>query len=196
MKFKQNDGGRKKFGFKGTSGDCATRAIAIATKQDYSKVYKKIRLLAKEELFLHEKLSGVDVKKLKTNSYQNSKISPNTGTEISVIKNYLLNYRGGKIWRETTLNISSYESGILLLNRWDIPEKGTFIISIKNHLTCVVNGILNDTWNCDKNGEAKVISIFWKKSEWDSLGPFAELIESNKAFNNHVCQKGINIKPW
>ncbi len=36
--YKYNDGGRSKY-FKGTGGDCVTRAIAIATGKDYKEVY-------------------------------------------------------------------------------------------------------------------------------------------------------------
>lgn len=38
MRFVYNDGGRSKY-FRGTTGDCVTRAIAIASGQDYKTVY-------------------------------------------------------------------------------------------------------------------------------------------------------------
>jgi hypothetical protein len=41
MKYIYNDGGRNKY-FKGTTGDCVVRAIAIATGLDYKKVYDEI----------------------------------------------------------------------------------------------------------------------------------------------------------
>ena len=40
--FKYNDGGRDKAGFKGKTGDCVCRAIAIATETDYNNVYYNI----------------------------------------------------------------------------------------------------------------------------------------------------------
>lgn len=42
MKFIYDDGGRSKY-FKGTAGDCVTRAIAIATGIDYKEVYDTIK---------------------------------------------------------------------------------------------------------------------------------------------------------
>ena len=42
--FKYNDGGRSKY-FKGRTGDCVTRAIAIATGKDYKEVYNTIKEL-------------------------------------------------------------------------------------------------------------------------------------------------------
>jgi hypothetical protein len=42
MLFKQNDGGRKAAGFKGTAGDCGARAMAIALALDYKVAYKEL----------------------------------------------------------------------------------------------------------------------------------------------------------
>jgi hypothetical protein len=40
--FQYNDGGRKASGYKGKTGDCVVRAIAIATEQDYAEVYRMV----------------------------------------------------------------------------------------------------------------------------------------------------------
>jgi hypothetical protein len=45
MQFVYNDGGRKAAGFKGTTGDCVTRAIAIATDRPYIEVYNALARL-------------------------------------------------------------------------------------------------------------------------------------------------------
>ena len=42
MNYKHNDGGRQDAGFKGTAGDCGTRAMAIALGLDYKTVYKEL----------------------------------------------------------------------------------------------------------------------------------------------------------
>jgi hypothetical protein len=42
MTFKYNDGGRKAAGFKGLTGDCGARAMAIALGLDYKAVYKEL----------------------------------------------------------------------------------------------------------------------------------------------------------
>ena len=44
-----DDGGRAAAGFKGTTGDCVTRAIAIATGKPYKEVYDALNELAKRE---------------------------------------------------------------------------------------------------------------------------------------------------
>ncbi len=49
MTFQFNDGGRSEAGFKGTTGDCVTRAIAIATGKPYQEVYYALNALAVNE---------------------------------------------------------------------------------------------------------------------------------------------------
>lgn len=41
MKWEYDDGGRSRY-FKGSTGDCAVRAIAIATETDYKEVYDRL----------------------------------------------------------------------------------------------------------------------------------------------------------
>ena len=49
MKFVFNDGGREAAGFKGTTGDCVCRSIAIAADRPYKEVYDTINEFAKKE---------------------------------------------------------------------------------------------------------------------------------------------------
>ncbi len=46
MTWVENDGGRKAAGFRGETGDCVARAIAIATQQPYRIVYDALNTLA------------------------------------------------------------------------------------------------------------------------------------------------------
>ena len=43
MRYEFSDGGRADAGYKGTAGDCAVRAIAIATGRDYKEVYDGLK---------------------------------------------------------------------------------------------------------------------------------------------------------
>ena len=47
MQFYKTDGGRRDAGFKGNTGDCVTRAIAIATETPYRQVYRDLTALTK-----------------------------------------------------------------------------------------------------------------------------------------------------
>ena len=48
MKYQYDDGGRAAAGFKGTTGDCGVRAIAIATDRNYRDVYDEINRIGKK----------------------------------------------------------------------------------------------------------------------------------------------------
>ena len=50
MRWVYHDGGRSQY-FKGTTGDCVTRAIAIATGIDYRKVYDLVNSYSKNDDF-------------------------------------------------------------------------------------------------------------------------------------------------
>lgn len=49
MKFVYSDGGRAEAGFKGTTGDCAARALAIVEGMPYKEAYDLINAYAKKE---------------------------------------------------------------------------------------------------------------------------------------------------
>ncbi len=49
MRYRFDDGGRTAAGFQGQTGDCVTRAIAIATGKPYREVYDELNILAASE---------------------------------------------------------------------------------------------------------------------------------------------------
>ena len=49
MKFQFDDGGRGEAGYKGKTGDCVTRTIAIAAGKPYQEVYDALNSLAVSE---------------------------------------------------------------------------------------------------------------------------------------------------
>jgi hypothetical protein len=48
MRVVYDDGGRERAGYRGRTGDCVTRTIAIATQQPYQEIYDRINRLAGE----------------------------------------------------------------------------------------------------------------------------------------------------
>jgi hypothetical protein len=48
MEFVYDDGGRAAAGFKGSTGDCVVRAIAIASGKPYREVYDALNVLSKQ----------------------------------------------------------------------------------------------------------------------------------------------------
>ena len=49
MDFVFHDGGRAAAGYKGTTGDCVTRSIAIPTEKSYKEVYDALNRFAQAE---------------------------------------------------------------------------------------------------------------------------------------------------
>ena len=117
MDFVYDDGGRQAAGYKGLTGDCVIRAIAIATKQDYKKVYKDIKtIMGKGE-------------------------TPRNGVPKKVYTKYLQTL--GWIWNPTM----KIGSGCKVhLDEKELP-KGRLIVRLSKHLSCVVDGVIHDTYN-------------------------------------------------
>ena len=74
MEFLYDDGGRKKAGFKGKTGDCVVRAIAIASQEPYRKIYNRLNELAKKE---------------RIGKYKKKKSNSRTGIYNRTIKKYM-----------------------------------------------------------------------------------------------------------
>ena len=119
MTFQFNDGGRSKY-FKGTAGDCVTRAIAIATKKDYKEVYN---YLATEQ----KKLTGVK--------------SARNGVSKIVYHKYLI--ENGFEWIPT---MKRGQGCKVHLHKDELPS-GTLVIRLSRHLTCMIDGVIYDTYN-------------------------------------------------
>lgn len=140
MKFQFNDGGRVKAGYKGFAGDCVTRSIAIATGKSYKIVYNDLNTLAKSERRGKSK-RGIS--------------SARNGVYRTTIKKYL--HSLGWEWTPT-MHIGSGCN--VHLKTSELPE-GTLILSLSKHITCVVDGIINDTHDCSRNG-TRCVYGYWQ----------------------------------
>ena len=100
------------------TGDCVVRAIMKGTKQTWIKVYEDLCKLGLELLAMPNS-PEVYQKYLK---------------DIGWIKQRMPRFKDN-----TRYTIEEFA---------DENPKGTFIISVANHLTVVVDGTLIDTWNC------------------------------------------------
>lgn len=122
MKFQYDDGGRSAAGYKGTTGDCVTRSIAIATGKPYQQVYNEINALAK-----------------KTERRKRGKSSARNGVHKTTIRKYLESLG----WQWTpTMHIGSGCKVHLIDGELPI---GRLIVSVSKHITCVIDGVIHDT---------------------------------------------------
>lgn len=136
-----DDGGRKEGGYKGLTGDCVIRAIAIATQTPYGHVYKEIIKTAH-----------------KINERKRNKIttSPRYGVAKEVTKEYLTS-RG---WNWTAL--MKIGSGCKThLSRDELPS-GRIICSLSKHYVAVIDGVVHDTYDCTRGGKRCVYG-YWSK---------------------------------
>ncbi len=121
MDFVFHDGGRAAAGYKGKTGDCVARSIAIATGKPYQEVYGALNQLAQAER------SGRR-KRRRSNS--------RTGVYRNTYQRYLelLGWR----WTSTV----SIGSGCHVHLRPSELSPGPLIVKVSRHLTAVIDGVL------------------------------------------------------
>lgn len=130
MEFVFDDGGRKASGYKGFTGDCGVRAIAIATKRPYKEIY-----LAINEACKSEKLK----KRMK------SKSSARTGIHKHTFKKFMESI--GWRWVPTMFIGQGCK---IHVKASELPT-GNIILALSKHYTAVIDGVLHDTYDCSRN---------------------------------------------
>ena len=134
MRFVYSDGGRSRYFKAEKVGDCVCRAIANATGLDYMEVYKGLREISHES----RKYRG----------------SPRNGMYKDEWKKYMT--RLGWVWHPTM----QVGKGCQVHLREDELPKGTLIVSVSHHLTCVKDGVLYDTYDCSRDGTRCVYGYY------------------------------------
>lgn len=141
MEFIMNDGGRKEVGFKGTSRDCACRAVAIATGRPYLEVYDDLNEFAKTE---------------KPSKRRRGKSSARTGFHMHTFKRYMASI--GWTWT-ATMKIGS--GCKVHMNADELPA-GTIIVRLTRHYATVIDGVLHDNHDCSRDG-SRCVYGYWVK---------------------------------
>lgn len=126
MKFQYNDGGRKEAGYKGATGDCAVRSIAIATGKPYEEVYNAINLLSENE---------------RIGKRKQGKSNSRTGVYRKTVQKYLESI--GWKWISTMFIGSGCK---VHLSEKELPA-GSLVVRLSKHFTAVLNGVIYDTHN-------------------------------------------------
>ena len=146
--FNFNDGGRKEAGFKGDTGDCVCRAIAIVTGKSYKEVYDTLNVLAKTE--------RIEIRKIR-------KSNSRTGTYRTTYDKYLKSL--GYEWIPT-MGIGTGCKIHLCEN--ELP-KGKVIVRVSRHMVAVIDGVVNDTHDCSREGKRCVYGYYKKNIENNNL---------------------------
>lgn len=133
MRWVEDDGGRSRY-FKGEAGDCVTRAIAIATGQDYKVVY--------DELAERMREAG-------------SPRSARNGVPRSLYEVYLFDL--GWIWHPTMAIGQGCKTH---LREGEVPMEGPVIARLSRHVTAVVGGVIHDTFDPSRDGTRCVYGMY------------------------------------
>lgn len=141
MKFKFNDGGRQAAGFKGHTGDCVCRAICIAAELPYNEVYE---FLAKNNAA--QRKSKRTPKKGKTAAHG-----------INVTRKWFKEYMQqlGFAWIPTMFVGKGCK---VHLTDGELPM-GRLIVSVSNHYTAVIDGVINDIYNPQRGKPEQIITV-------------------------------------
>ena len=139
MDFVFHDGGRVAAGYRGKTGDCVTRSIAIATGKTYQEVYDALNGLAQGERISKRK---------------KRRSSSRTGVYRRTYQRYLESL--GWQWTATM----SIGSGCLVHLRASELPAGPLLVRVSRHLTAVIDGVLYDTHNCSRGGMRCVYGYF------------------------------------
>ena len=143
-KFNYNDGGRADAGYKGTTGDCAARSIAIAADMDYQDVYDLINEYGKKErLTKKRRIRG--------------KSSARTGVWKETFKKIMIDL--GWEWTPTML----VGQGCKVHLRASELPKGRIICLTSKHYVAVIDGVVNDTYDPTRDGNRCVYGYFKNK---------------------------------
>lgn len=139
MDFVFHDGGRAAAGYKGKTGDCVTRSIAIVTGKPYQEVYEGLNQLAQTE---------------RTGRRKKRRSNSRTGVYRKTYQRYIESLG----WRWTSA--MSIGSGCRVhLKAKELP-RGRLLVKVSKHLTAVIDGVLYDTHNCSRGGTRCVYGYF------------------------------------
>lgn len=154
MEFVKDDGGRAAAGFKGTTGDCVTRAVAIASGLPYPEVYKALS-------------QGMgNQRKSKGRTARNG-----VTTSRKWFKDYMRSM--GFTWTSTMLIGSGCK---VHLTEGELPM-GRLVVAVSRHYTAVLNGVIHDTYNPERD-----IAEFRQFPGWET----AELQPGDKRNHNGI----------
>jgi hypothetical protein len=143
MKFEFNDGGRQEAGRKGKAGDCVCRAITIVTGLPYQTVYDQLANgNATQRRSRHQKKQRA------------KSASEGVYTGRKWFKDYMTAL--GFVW-VPTMGIGT---GCKVHLREEELPKGRLIASVSRHLTAVIDGVIHDTYNPDRDGNRCVYG-YW-----------------------------------
>lgn len=141
VRYEYDDGGRAAAGYKGTCGDCGTRAAAIALQLPYKEVYDELNFIRKEFL---KKARTTRAKKQYEGSVRD-------GTTVDVMEEFMR--RHGWRWIPKMKIGSGCTCHIC-----DMPRHGRYVLRVAKHFCAFVDGTIRDTFH---DREDRCVYGYW-----------------------------------
>jgi len=147
--FRYHDGGRAAAGYRGKTGDCVVRSIAIATGLPYQHIYDMVNRASTRE---------------RTGTLKRGISNARTGVYKSTIHRVMREL--GWTWTPTM----QIGSGCKVHLRPNELPSGRLVVSVSKHLTTMIDGIIYDTHDCSRRGKRCVYG-YWQPPPRRSLSP-------------------------
>lgn len=133
LDYRYDDGGRMAAGFKGQTGDCGTRAYAIASDRPYKEVYDEMIQYFRE----NEKAS----RRRRGSSH------PRTGIHSTTMRSFLK--EKGWVWTPT-MHIG--QGCQVHMRRDEVPMEGPVILTVSKHFVTLIDGVIHDIYDPSRGG--------------------------------------------
>ena len=139
MKYEYNDGGRLIAGYRGSTSDCVTRAIAIVTNKPYQEVYDLVNSYGSQE----------------RKSSKQKKSNSRTGVRNATVRKIMKDL--GFEWTPTM----AIGSGCKVHLRESELPSGRIIASVSKHIVAIVDGVIHDTHDPSRDG-TRCVYGYWR----------------------------------
>ena len=135
-----NDGGRAEAGFRGSTHDCVTRAVGIATEKNYREVYTAFSKESRCDSRAWVPRKGIDVRRKWFKEYMNAI---------------------GWTW-VPTMGIGT---GCSVHLRADELPRGRLVVLVSKHYTTMIDGVVHDRFDPSRNGKRCVYGYWMKEGK-------------------------------
>ena len=144
-RFHYNDGGRSEAGYKGHTGDCVARAICIASGRPYQEVY---------DLLAEGNATQKRGKRERASKAGKKTASKGISTKRKWFSDYMESL--GFEWVPT---MQVGQGCKVHLRASELPM-GRLVVNVSKHFTTMIDGVINDTYDCSRNGQRCVYGYY------------------------------------
>lgn len=143
--FRYDDGGRAAAGFKGSTGDCCCRAVAIASGLPYQVVYDLINEIAKRE---------------RTGKRKRGMSSAREGVYVQTFHKVMQAIEQRHGIKSEWVPTMTIGSGCKVHCRADELPSGRLILNLSRHFSCMIDGMIRDTHDPSRDGTRCVYGYY------------------------------------